>query len=235
MPRKPISPILNNYKYFLSDEEIDCAYPIRQDQLNSARLFSSREEYIKTLPHALKYMEIGVAWGYYSQLVAEEKNPTVIHLMDTFNQDLKCWSWRKFGQCQCQGIKHELLYTPETHEQYILNKFEKFNNVKTFKGDCTLLLKNIPYRYDYIYIDITNDRTHIGPTLELAANLIEDNGIIGLNDYLIYDGIIEDKPYSTFQVVNEFLMKNNHWIVDGLALHTLGFYDIYIKRVINNV
>jgi len=51
-----------------------------------------------------------------------------------------------------------------------------------------------------------------------------------LNDYLIYDGIIEDRPYATFQVVNEFLHKNNNWIVDAIALHTLGFYDIYIKK-----
>jgi hypothetical protein len=36
--------------------------------------------------------------------------------------------------------------------------------------------------------------------------------------------------YSTFNVVNEFLMHNKNWHVDGLALHSLGFYDIYIKR-----
>jgi hypothetical protein len=61
--------------------------------------------------------------------------------------------------------------------------------------------------------------------------LVDVGGIIGLNDYLIYDGIIEDMPYGTFQTVNEFLDKNKNWEVDGLALHNLGFYDIYIRRV----
>ena len=64
----------------------------------------------------------------------------------------------------------------------------------------------------------------------MASNLTPVNGIIGLNDYLIYDGIIEDQPYGTFQTVNEFLEKNNDWSVDAIALHNLGFYDIYIRK-----
>jgi hypothetical protein len=122
------------------------------------------------------------------------------------------------------------LFTSETHEKYIIDKFSKYNNLKTFKGECKEILKNIPHKYDYIYLDITNDRKDIRPTLQLASLLIEKDGIIGLNDYLIYDGIIEDKPYATFQVVNEFLRYNSNWSVDAIALHALGFYDIYIKK-----
>jgi hypothetical protein len=229
MPKVPISPVTDD-NFILTENEIDCAYPISQSQLNSSKIYSSREEYIKTLPQNLKYMEVGVAWGYYSLLVAEQKTPECIHFLDWFNQDLKCWSWRMFGECKCQGMKHELLYTPETHEQYIIEKFKDYKNVKTFKGDSKEILKTISDSYDYIYLDITNNRNEIRPTLREASRLIDVGGIIGLNDYLIYDGIIEDKPYATFQVVNEFLHKNNNWIVDGIALHTLGFYDIYIKK-----
>jgi hypothetical protein len=92
-------------------------------------------------------------------------------------------------------------------------------------------LPKLNKEFDYIYLDITNDRKPIRQTLNAAAKLTAINGIIGLNDYLIYDGIIEDKPYATYQVVNEFLMLNKNWEVDALALHVLGFYDIYIKRV----
>jgi hypothetical protein len=66
--------------------------------------------------------------------------------------------------------------------------------------------------------------------LHTAAEKTKVGSIIGLNDYTIYDGIIGDVPYSTFNVVNEFLWNNKNWHVDGLALHSLGFYDIYIKR-----
>lgn len=229
MPRVPISPS-NNDNFILSDNEIDCAYPISQSQLNTAKIYSSREEYINTLSNNLRYMEVGVAWGYYSMLVAEKKSPECMHFVDWFNQDLKCWSWRMFGECKCQGIKHELLYTSETHESYIIDKFKNYKNVKTFKGDSKEVLKNISEYYDYIYLDITNNREEIRPTLREASKLVKPGGIIGLNDYLIYDGIIEDKPYATFQVVNEFLNNNTDWVVDAIALHTLGFYDIYIKK-----
>jgi hypothetical protein len=230
MPRQPIPPVNKQDNFVLLDNEIDCAYSINQTQLNSAKIYSSREEYIKTLPNNLKYMEVGVAWGYYSELIAEQKNPSLIHLVDWFNQDLKCWSWRKFGECKCDNVKHELLYTPETHEKYIIEKFKKYKNVKTFKGDCKKILTTISEKYDYIYLDITNYRSDIRPTLNLASLLIEPGGIIGLNDYLIYDGIIEDCPYATFQVVNEFLRYNSNWSVEAIALHVLGFYDIYLKK-----
>lgn len=229
MPRKPISPVMGDDNFLLSDSDIDCAFSISQSQLDQAKIYSSREEYIKMLPDKLKYMEVGVAWGYYSKLVAEQKNPELIHLVDWFNQDLKCWSWRKFGECKCEGLKHEMLYTPETHEQYIIDRFSKYNT-KTFKGDSKKILSQITDKYDYIYLDITNNRSDIRPTLNLASKLVDVNGIIGLNDYVIYDGIIEDRPYATYQVVNEFLYSNKNWSVDAIALHVLGFYDIYLKR-----
>jgi predicted O-methyltransferase YrrM len=98
------------------------------------------------------------------------------------------------------------------------------------KGDALQLLKTLNNKYDLIYIDISNDRVQTKMALDESSRLIEVGGIIGMNDYLIYDGIIEDMPYGTFQTVNEFLYNNNNWSVDSIALHNLGFYDIYIRR-----
>jgi hypothetical protein len=152
-------------------------------------------------------------------------------LVDLYNQDLKCWSWRKFGSCQCQGFKHELLYTPENHQMYIIDKFSYHPKVATMKGDCVQVLSTLNNQYDFVYIDVSNDRDQTRKTLDAASRLIPVSGIIGLNDYLIYDGVIEDQPYGTFQTVNYFLDNNKNWVVDGLALHNLGFYDIYLRRV----
>ena len=99
------------------------------------------------------------------------------------------------------------------------------------KGDALQLLKTLNNKYDLIYIDISNDRVQTKMALNESSRLIEVGGIIGMNDYLIYDGIIEEEPYGTFQTVNEFLQYNKNWIVDAIALHNLGFYDIYIRRV----
>jgi hypothetical protein len=231
MPRKPTEPLKDGeFKNFLPDE-IEDSYSINQSQLDHAKIYSSREEYAKTLTKGIRYLEVGVAWGYSVQIVADSCNPFSMDLLDLYNQDLKCWSWRKFGSCQCDGFKHELLYTPETHQQYITDKFKNYSNVTTIKGDARTILESINKVYDYIYIDITNDRESTRKVLSDCSKLVEVGGKIGLNDYLIYDGIIEDLPYGTFQTVNEFLYKNQNWKVDGIALHNLGFYDIYIERI----
>ena len=211
------------------ENEIESGRLIDQSQLNSARIFSSREEYVKSLPKNIKYMEIGVAWGYYSEVVCKEVNPSEVVLLDPFNSDLKCWSWRKFGECQCTNMKHELLFTPETNEQYISDKFSSYNT-RTIKGYAPQALPE-ENDYDYIYIDISNERLETREVLRKASQLVAVNGIIGLNDYLIYDGVIEDSAYGTFQTVNEFLYYNKNWIVDAIALHSVGFNDIYLKRL----
>jgi hypothetical protein len=210
--------------------QIEDGHKLDQDQLNNTKLYASREEYTKHLPKNIRYMEIGVAWGYYSELVAENASPKSIDLLDFYDLDLKCWSWRKFGECKCEPVKHEMKYTPETHEPYIKELFSKYNNVSTLKGNAVDILPGINKEYDYIYIDISNKRDQTRKVLNLSAGLVPIGGIIGMNDYLIFDGIIEEAPYGTYQTVNEFLHKNKNWSVTALALHNLGFYDIYIKR-----
>ena len=121
-------------------------------------------------------------------------------------------------------------YDKDGHYDFIKNEFKTFSNVELIKGNSEEILLSLDKKFDYIYIDITNDRDPIRKTLNEAAKLVSVGGVIGLNDYIIYDGIIEDKPYATYQVVNEFLYKNKNWYVDAISLHVLGFYDIYIKR-----
>lgn len=231
MAKKPVAQFDPGTIINLLSDEIESAHLIDQSQLGNSRIYSSREEYIKTLPLNCDYMELGVAWGYYSEIVANLKSPSSIDLVDWYNQDLKCWSWRKFGSCQCEP-KHQLLYTPETHQEYISNKFSIYNNVNVIKGSVPKILDNINKKYDYIYVDITNERKIIRDTLNKLKNMVKPGGVIGLNDYLIYDGIIEDVPYGTYQSVNEFLFFNKNWIVDAIALHPLGFYDIYLRSPI---
>jgi hypothetical protein len=216
----------------LNRDEVEDPRELSQAQLDNARIFKSREEYIKSLKKGLRYMEVGVAWGYYSELVCESANPSVIDLVCRFDQDMKCWSWRRFGECQCKPIKHTYDFSAEESEDFIKNKFSKYGNVTTYKGDAEDILPTfVGKEYDYIYIDIHNGRAATRKVLSDSSKLIPVDGIIGLNDYLIYDGIIDGVQYGTFQTVNEFLYYNKNWSVDALALHKLGFYDIYLRRI----
>ena len=215
--------------YPIPPEQIESAVLIDQSQLNKSKLFSNRETYIKTLPEGLDYMEIGVAWGYYSKIIAETLSPSSIYLLDRYDQDQLCWSERKFGSCKCHP-RHVQSYDKKSHKDFIEKEFSKYKNVHVISGDAVRTAKEIDKKFNYIYIDIVNDRKKIQELLEIVKNLIKPGGVIGLNDYLIYDGIIEDTNYGTYQSVNEFLFLNKDWSVDGIALHPLGFYDIYIKK-----
>ena len=229
---KQIRPPLEYYSYDSDFDQmtIEHSPSISQDQLSNARIYSSREEYAKALPKGIRYLEIGVAWGYSAKMFIDASQATSADLLDLYDQDLKCWSWRKFGECKCQGKKHELLYTPDTHEEYIKQLFLDYTNINTIKGNAADIVPNMTSEYDFIYIDISNDRILTREVLKHCKAITPVNGIIGLNDYVIYDGVIEDQPYGTFQTVNEFLDINKNWSVDAIALHPLGFYDIYIRR-----
>lgn len=231
MARKPVRGLQHGEIKKFADDEIEDSEKISQEQLNETKVYSSREQYALSLPLGIRYLEFGVAWGYSAQMFIDTAKASHALLVDLYNQDLKCWSWRKFGSCQCEGFKHELLYSPENHQQYIIDKFSYHPNVATMKGDAVSVAKQLNGKYDLIYIDISNDRLQTRSLLEESSRLVRVGGVIGLNDYLIYDGVIEDQPYGTFQTVNEFLYLNKNWTVDAIALHNLGFYDIYIKRV----
>ena len=56
MPRKPIHPLgQDEFKNF-ADDEIEDSEKISQEQLNGARLFSSREEYAKSFKKGIRYL-----------------------------------------------------------------------------------------------------------------------------------------------------------------------------------
>lgn len=220
----------NSFEIVSNIDSLEHSKSISQNQLDTAKIYSSREEYSKHLPKNIRYLEIGVAWGYSAEMFIRNAGAVSADLLDTYDQDLKCWSWRKFGECKCDGFTHELLYTPETHQKYIDNLFSWHDGIRTIKGNAIEVLPTLTGQYDFIYIDISNDRIITREALRFAQHLVPVGGIIGLNDYLIYDGVIEDEAYGTFQTVNEFLHLNDNWSVDGIALHPVGFYDIYIKK-----
>lgn len=228
MPKIPTGHLSYSATENFSSDNVESAISISAEQLSNAKILPNREAFVELLPTGLRYLEIGVAWGYYADLVSA-KNPSTFHLMDTFTQDLKCWSWRKFGECKCNGFKHELLYTPETHEDYIKDRY-KDQSVVTIRGRAPQEIQT-DNEYDFIYIDFVNERISIRDSLLKCKNMVSVGGFIGLNDYLIYDGIIEDSLYGTFQATNEFLFYNKNWEVAFIALHPLGFYDIYLRKV----
>lgn len=225
----PSKPLEIDEVYDFPSNEIESLRLIDQSQLKEAKLYSSREEYIKSLPKDMTYMEIGVSWGYYSNLVCKIANPQKTVLLDPFTDELRCWSWRQFGECKCTP-KHQELYKEHESEDWLRKEFAIYRNIEFLKGYAPQTLPENTM-FDYIYVDTNNDRYQVREILKAVKDMVNVGGLIGINDYVVYDGINADKIYGTPFAVNEFLHYNKNWVVDGLAFHPIGFDDIYIRKI----
>ena len=68
MPKKPTRAAV------IKDDEIEDSDKISQAQLNNAKLYSSREEYAKSVPQGIRFLEFGVAWGYSADMFITASN-----------------------------------------------------------------------------------------------------------------------------------------------------------------
>lgn len=204
------------------DYEIEEALPISQSQLDGGKIFSSRTEYAKTLNKDISYLEVGVAWGYSAKMFIDTTNAKSADLLDHYDN--------AFGVVGTGGPAPQDSLIE--HEQYIKNKFSDHPNVNTIKGDAKEILPNLNKKYDFIFLDIDRGRFITRKLISDSSKLINIGGVIGLTSYMNYDNIIYEGHVGIYQSVNEFLYLNKNWSVDGLVLNTLGFHEIYIKRIL---
>lgn len=186
---------------------------ISQEQLNNAKLYSSKFEYIKHLPKGGHFLEIGTLGGDYAEPLLAAK-PASLDLLDTF----KSRDW-----------EGSYRFNEKTHYDFIKNKFKDYPEVSLLMGTTDELLPKITKKYDYIYIDADHRYEQVFKDLRNAVKLISDDGIIGFNDY-IYD----DRYYNVYgviQTVCDFLDQNRNWEVIGFALQEEMYADIYIKKI----
>jgi predicted O-methyltransferase YrrM len=186
---------------------------ISQDQLNNAKLYSTKFEFIKHLPKNAHILEIGTLAGDYAELLLET-NPASIDLVDVF----KANDWRDLNRFDKAG-----------HYNFVKNRFKDNPEVSLLRGYSHDVLPTLTKKYDYIYIDANHDYEHASQDLADSLPLLAEGGIIGLNDY-IYDDA-DYIVYGVIETVCEFLDKNRDWEVIGFALQERMYADIYIKKV----
>ena len=187
---------------------------IDNDKLKNTKIFGDRFSAIEYIvPNNPRYLEVGVGDGHYSEHIVKYKNPKLMHLLDRYSMPDPI-----YGK-----------YTAETHEDFIKNKF-KNNNPVTIKGESLKVLENLlGNEYDYIYLDASHDFDGVTYELNLASQMIANNGIIAINDYT-YFSPIDKMEYEVVEAVNMFLFKNPEWYVYAYQLGHRGYADIYIKK-----
>lgn len=197
------------------NEDLDRFKHISNDKLKNTKIFGDRFSAIEYIvPNNPRYLEVGVGDGHYSEHIVKYKNPKLMHLLDRYSMPDTI-----YGK-----------YTAETHEDFIKNKF-KNNNPVTIKGESLTVMKNLlGNEYDYIYLDASHDFDGVTYELNLASQMIANNGIIAINDYT-YFSPIDKMEYEVVEAVNMFLFENPEWYVYAYQLGHRGYADIYIKKI----
>lgn len=216
--KKVVAPLAYNETKILSNNEMEEAYRFDQAQLTNAKIFNLRCEYAKTLNKNISYLEVGVGWGHSAQMFIDQTEAISADLLDLYNNA------EHVGN---PGLIPEL--GSMTHEEHIKNKFAAYTNINTIKGDARDILPTLNKKYDFIYLDMEEERFLIRDFLLQCSKLLNDGGVIGLTSYANYNPIY-NKNIGIFQSVNEFLYFNKDWSIDAIALHDLALHDIYIKK-----
>ena len=186
---------------------------ISQEQLDNAKLYSTKFEFIKHLPKNANILEIGTLAGDYAELLLQT-NPLSIDLVDVFEAN----DWRDLNRFDKRG-----------HYNFVKNRFKNNPEVSLLRGYSHDVLPTLKKKYDYIYIDANHDYEHASQDLADALPLLAEGGIIGLNDY-IYDDA-DYIVYGVIETVCEFLDRNKDWQVIGFALQERMYADIYLQKI----
>lgn len=187
---------------------------ISQEQLNNAKLFKNKEEYAKHIPKGSSVLEIGTLAGDYADILIKEVDPKYIDLVDVFEA-------RDWPDCN--------RFDKKGHFNFVKNRFKDVKNITYHKGYSENIMPLLNKKFDYIYIDANHDYKHCKADLMNALLLLEEDGIIGFNDYTVDQDHGVD--YGVIEVVCEFLDQNKDWEVVGFALQENMYADIYIKRI----
>lgn len=200
---------------------------IRQEQLINAKLYSTRYEYAKeNIVSNTVALEVGTLAGDYADFLISECNINDISLVDKFDQ----YDWEVPGYTK--------RFTPETHYDFVVNRFIN-KNVTIHKGLSQDVLLLIDKTFDYIYLDDNHSERHVRNMLHISKDLLNPGGVIGINDYTKY-GIIRKEDYGTMPyeevcygvipAVNNFLLDNPSWTVKAFSFNDTMFSDIYIQK-----
>lgn len=195
---------------------------IRQDQLELAKVYTDRWYWITTLPKGISVMEVGVAAGDFSQHIVDHVNPSRLVLLDSFEQD----------DIQLANANRLKRYSYGENFKFVENRFSSYGYVELVEGNTlnTLpkLAENSNNKFDMIYLDAGHKYENISSDLFYASQMVNTNGTLAINDYMAWDE--NNDRYDVIYAVNEFLDKNQDWIVCGIALERSMYADIYLTK-----
>jgi len=201
-------------------------YPeLRDEHVAGARLFANRASMVRAIAggfSAKRIVEIGVAFGDFTQVLLDAFSPDEFVAYDLFDVE-------KYEVALGRNIQETFAAAGGTHYAYYRDRFRDHPGMQLVVGPSAETLPRAPSDYyDLIYID--GDHSYDGCLVDTqhAVRMIKDDGIIIFNDYIMHD-VAADAPYGVVPVAND-LIVNGGWEVIGFALEPGLYCDLAIRK-----
>lgn len=200
--------------------------PIKQSQLNNAKVYNNRWEWIEKLPNKLNIMEVGVSAGDFAEHMYNNLSPNALYLVDTWEQSDSIF----------QRGENNLRFKEGENLDFVTRRFAD-KNVTILNGKSQDVLPHIikekanrDFDFDLIYIDAGHSYNEVTQDISNAVKLLNERGVIVVNDY-VFIGDPKYPPYGVIQAVNDFLYNNPDWEMSGIILEDQMMCDVILRRI----
>lgn len=169
-------------------------------------------------------MEVGVAFGDFSEVILKECRPSVFIGVYIFVLDRVPIMW---------GQRTSEILGGRSHYEYYADRFAReisANQVAVLKGDSVVALQSLPDdSVDILYVDADHSYGAVKQELDIASRIVRDDGWIILNDYTMRDNVTGE-VYGVVQAANEFMLREG-WEMTYLALEPRMFCDVVLRKL----
>lgn len=179
--------------------------------IRNCRLVEDREAMLRQFAaesSEWKMMEIGVAFGEFSEQILDICLPKRLFLVDLWKDD-------RFGG----GL------------DIVQSKFRQCAEVKIYQGYSTQKLEEFKDdELDWVYIDTAHTYEVTKQELELCAKKVKPRGYICGHDYAKYN-VYSRCDYGVYDAVNEFAVKENYEFI-YLTMEEHGLQSFALRKIV---
>ena len=188
----------------------------------NSRVSPSREDVLQWLPKGGIIAEVGVGYGYFSELLLQWLTPQKFIAIDTFAFTADTEPWKQ-TLLKDSNLSHKDYYKKKFHKE-----IEK-GQLEIHAGLSWEMLEKLPDKsLDYLYLDAGHSYEEVVKDIVQVKKKVKDTGIIQFNDYTLFDAFAFT-PYGVPKAVHEFMIEENYELL-FLCLHQQFFCDLIVRK-----
>ena len=158
---------------------------LKDEYLKNCEVLSCREVMLEKIPKGGIWAEVGVAEGYFSDLILKTCKPKKLYMVE-------------YGEVYCEKLRKRFK--------------EQINSglVEILQGDSAEMLSRLQdNELDYVYLDATHDYEHPKKEMEICNKKVKSTGMIMGHDYVRFS-MWENEQYGVIEAVNEFVLTHDY-------------------------